>query len=290
MIATLEHTEALVLGVVGLVTGVTAGFFGIGGGEIVVPAAIFAGFSYSHAVGISLAQMLCSSLIGSIINYKKGLLDLKEGVFAAMGGLVGAILGSFLLKFIDDRILMSVFVLVVCYTFIKYAFSSSTAQDKHYLKAHFKMHLKRHSKIPILPAIPINWGHFNKTHAILALAGLITGIFSIPLGMGGGILMVPFLGYFLKYDAHRIVPLGLFFVIFSSLSGVISLYHSGVLNDHAIHAGLVTGLGALLGVGVGIRLILLANERLHKILLLGIYALSIMATLYQLVGAWARTW
>ncbi|WP_121020280.1 sulfite exporter TauE/SafE family protein [Helicobacter vulpis] len=271
----LENTETLVLGAVGFITGITAGFFGIGGGEIVVPAAIFAGFSYSHAVGISLAQMLFSSLIGSLINYKKGLLDLKEGVFAAGGGLVGAILGSFLLKFIDDRLLMGLFVIVVCYTFVKYAFGPKSA---HYQNAHFQMHAQRAPlKIPIM-----RW-HLNKTHAILALAGLITGIFSIPLGMGGGILMVPFLGYFLKYDTQKIVPLGLFFVIFSSLSGVIALYHSGVLDDRALQAGSITGLGALMGVGIGIKLILLANERVHKILLLCIYALSILATLDKLV-------
>ncbi|WP_104759478.1 sulfite exporter TauE/SafE family protein [Helicobacter bizzozeronii] len=283
MSAALDWIQALILALVGFFTGVTAGFFGIGGGEIVVPAAIFAGFTYSHAVGISLSQMLCSSLIGSIINYKKGLLDLKEGFFAAIGGLMGAILGSFLLKWIDDRILMGVFVVVVCYTFIKYAFSRPSAHSNHYTDAHFQLHTQ-----PITPvANSTRWGWgVDQKHALLALAGLITGIFSIPLGMGGGILMVPFLGYFLKYSTQKIVPLGLFFVIFSSLSGVISLYHSGVLDDRALQAGSITGLGALLGVGIGIKLILLANERIHKVLLLCIYALSIMATLYQLIKAW----
>ncbi|CCF79573.1 hypothetical protein HBZS_100210 [Helicobacter bizzozeronii CCUG 35545] len=38
--------------------------------------------------------------------------------------------------------------------------------------------------------------------------------------------------------------------------------------------------------GIGIKLILLANERIHKILLLCIYALSILATLFQLIKAW----
>ncbi|GMB92865.1 Sulfite exporter TauE/SafE family protein [Helicobacter bizzozeronii] len=280
MSTSLDLIQVLTLALVGFVTGVTAGFFGIGGGEIVVPAAIFAGFSYSHAVGISLSQMLCSSLIGSIINYKKGLLDLKEGSFAAIGGLVGAILGSFLLKFIDDRILMGVFVVVVCYTFIKYAFSHADTSD--HSNAHFKMHSKPQN---FTATKSFTWG-ISEKHGILALAGLITGIFSIPLGMGGGILMVPFLGYFLKYSTQKIVPLGLFFVIFSSLSGVISLYHSGVLDDRALQAGSITGLGALLGVGIGIKLILLANERIHKVLLLCIYALSIMATLYQLIKAW----
>ncbi|WP_104744315.1 sulfite exporter TauE/SafE family protein [Helicobacter acinonychis] len=275
----MEESTAFILALVGLFTGITAGFFGIGGGEIVVPSAIFAHFSYSHAVGISLMQMLFSSMVGSIINYKKGLLDLKEGSFAALGGLMGAVLGSFILKIIDDKILMSVFVVVVCYTFIKYAFSSNK-QPKHFEEMHFALHAndKTPEKKRTLPFVSM-----DKTHGILMLAGFITGIFSIPLGMGGGILMVPFLGYFLKYDSKKIVPLGLFFVVFASLSGVISLYNGRVLDDISVQAGVITGIGAFLGVGIGIKLIALANEKVHKILLLLIYALSILATLHKLI-------
>ncbi len=275
----MEESTAFILALVGLFTGITAGFFGIGGGEIVVPSAIFAHFSYSHAVGISLMQMLFSSVVGSIINYKKGLLDLKEGSFAALGGLMGAVLGSFILKIIDDKILMAVFVVVVCYTFIKYAFSNNK-KPEHFEEMHFDLHAnnKTPEKKRSLPFVSM-----DRTHGVLMLAGFVTGIFSIPLGMGGGILMVPFLGYFLKYDSKKIVPLGLFFVVFASLSGVISLYNGGVLDNISVQAGVITGIGAFLGVGIGIKLIALANEKVHKILLLLIYALSILATLHKLI-------
>ncbi len=275
----MEESTAFILALVGLFTGITAGFFGIGGGEIVVPSAIFAHFSYSHAVGISLMQMLFSSVVGSIINYKKGLLDLKEGSFAALGGLIGAVLGSFILKIIDDKILMAVFVVVVCYTFIKYAFSNNK-KPEHFEEMHFDLHAnnKTPEKKRSLPFVSM-----DRTHGVLMLAGFVTGIFSIPLGMGGGILMVPFLGYFLKYDSKKIVPLGLFFVVFASLSGVISLYNGRVLDNISIQAGVITGIGAFLGVGIGIKLIALANEKVHKILLLLIYALSILATLHKLI-------
>ncbi|GAA7557919.1 sulfite exporter TauE/SafE family protein [Helicobacter pylori] len=275
----MEESTAFILALVGLFTGITAGFFGIGGGEIVVPSAIFAHFSYSHAVGISLMQMLFSSVVGSIINYKKGLLDLKEGSFAAFGGLMGAILGSFILKIIDDKILMAVFVVVVCYTFIKYAFSNNK-KPEHFEEMHFDLHAnnKTPEKKRSLPFVSM-----DRTHGVLMLAGFVTGIFSIPLGMGGGILMVPFLGYFLKYDSKKIVPLGLFFVVFASLSGVISLYNGRVLDNISVQAGVITGIGAFLGVGIGIKLIALANEKVHKILLLLIYALSILATLHKLI-------
>ncbi len=275
----MEESTAFILALVGLFTGITAGFFGIGGGEIVVPSAIFAHFSYSHAVGISLMQMLFSSVVGSIINYKKGLLDLREGSFAALGGLMGAILGSFILKIIDDKILMSVFVVVVCYTFIKYAFSNNK-KPEHFEEMHFDLHAnnKTPEKKRTIPFVSM-----DRTHGVLMLAGFVTGIFSIPLGMGGGILMVPFLGYFLKYDSKKIVPLGLFFVVFASLSGVISLYNGKVLDNISVQAGVITGIGAFLGVGIGIKLIALANEKVHKILLLLIYALSILATLHKLI-------
>ncbi|GAA6854993.1 sulfite exporter TauE/SafE family protein [Helicobacter pylori] len=275
----MEESTAFILALVGLFTGITAGFFGIGGGEIVVPSAIFAHFSYSHAVGISLMQMLFSSVVGSIINYKKGLLDLKEGSFAAFGGLMGAVLGSFILKIIDDKILMAVFVVVVCYTFIKYAFSNNK-KPEHFEEMHFDLHAnnKTPEKKRSLPFVSM-----DRTHGVLMLAGFVTGIFSIPLGMGGGILMVPFLGYFLKYDSKKIVPLGLFFVVFASLSGVISLYNGKVLDNISVQAGVITGIGAFLGVGIGIKLIALANEKVHKILLLLIYALSILATLHKLI-------
>ncbi|GAA7472420.1 sulfite exporter TauE/SafE family protein [Helicobacter pylori] len=275
----MEESTAFILALVGLFTGITAGFFGIGGGEIVVPSAIFAHFSYSQAVGISLMQMLFSSVVGSIINYKKGLLDLKEGSFAALGGLMGAILGSFILKIIDDKILMAVFVVVVCYTFIKYAFSNNK-KPENFEEMHFDLHAnnKTLEKKRSLPFVSM-----DRTHGVLMLAGFVTGIFSIPLGMGGGILMVPFLGYFLKYDSKKIVPLGLFFVVFASLSGVISLYNGKVLDDISVQAGVITGIGAFLGVGIGIKLIALANEKVHKILLLLIYALSILATLHKLI-------
>ncbi|GAA6994332.1 sulfite exporter TauE/SafE family protein [Helicobacter pylori] len=275
----MEESTAFILALVGLFTGITAGFFGIGGGEIVVPSTIFAHFSYSHAVGISLMQMLFSSVVGSIINYKKGLLDLREGSFAALGGLMGAVLGSFILKIIDDKILMAVFVVVVCYTFIKYAFSNNK-KPEHFEEMHFDLHAnnKTPEKKRSLPFVSM-----DRTHGVLMLAGFVTGIFSIPLGMGGGILMVPFLGYFLKYDSKKIVPLGLFFVVFASLSGVISLYNGRVLDNISVQAGVITGIGAFLGVGIGIKLIALANEKVHKILLLLIYALSILATLHKLI-------
>ncbi|MDU9799451.1 sulfite exporter TauE/SafE family protein, partial [Helicobacter pylori] len=60
-------------------------------------------------------------------------------------------------------------------------------------------------------------------------------------------------------------------------------YNGKVLDNISVQAGVITGIGAFLGVGIGIKLIALANEKVHKILLLLIYALSILATLHKLI-------
>ncbi|WP_285692642.1 sulfite exporter TauE/SafE family protein, partial [Helicobacter ailurogastricus] len=70
-------------------TGVLAGFFGIGGGMVIVPAMLLCGHGYDSAVGISILQMACSSVVGSVANFKKGLLDLHVGFWVGLGVLLG---------------------------------------------------------------------------------------------------------------------------------------------------------------------------------------------------------
>lgn len=56
---------------IGIVSGITSGLFGIGGGMIIVPFMLSLGMSSHHAVGISVIQMILASVFGSYINYKK---------------------------------------------------------------------------------------------------------------------------------------------------------------------------------------------------------------------------
>ncbi len=58
----------LVLILIGLATGVFSGFFGIGGGVIIVPALVYLlGFSQHRAIGTSLAILLPPVGLGAVI-------------------------------------------------------------------------------------------------------------------------------------------------------------------------------------------------------------------------------
>ena len=75
----------IALGFFGLLVGFSSGFFGIGGGTLLVPALIYFGYDIKMAIGISVMQMIFSSMFGSYHNYKAGVLQLHSGIYLGFG-------------------------------------------------------------------------------------------------------------------------------------------------------------------------------------------------------------
>ena len=224
----------------GVLTGVLSGFFGIGGGTILVPILLFLGFTIKEAIGISVLQMLMASLFGSYINNKNRLIDLNLIIPIGIGGFIGAIGSSFFVSLVSNETLEVIFLLFLIYAFFKVVRGSKGDS-----------------------------GEFKQPHrAILLLIGTLIGFFSISIGVGGSLLLVPILVGFFHYDIKKAVATGLFFVIFSSLSGVINYSIAGTVD---YFNGLVIGTASLLGVYIGIKLGHLSSEKLQKRLLLLFY-------------------
>jgi uncharacterized membrane protein YfcA len=81
---------------IGLVAGVFAGMFGIGGGLIIVPALVFLmGFKELQAIGTSLAALIPPvGLLGAMEYHRNGYIDVKVALVIAAGLAVGAIFGA----------------------------------------------------------------------------------------------------------------------------------------------------------------------------------------------------
>lgn len=81
---------------VGLIAGVLAGMFGIGGGAIIVPALVgILKFDQKLAVGTSLGALLLPVSIGAVvIYYQDGNLDPAAAALVAVGLLIGALGGA----------------------------------------------------------------------------------------------------------------------------------------------------------------------------------------------------
>ena len=82
---------------IGVVGGVMAGFFGVGGGIVIVPALIYlAGFSQHQATGTSLAVLLPPIGLGAAMEYyRHGNVNVQAAVILAITMFIGSWIGAF---------------------------------------------------------------------------------------------------------------------------------------------------------------------------------------------------
>ena len=118
-------TQLIILIVVGILSGMLAGIFGVGGAIIVIPALVFIlGLSQHDAQGTSLAFMLPPVGILATWNYwKAGHVNWKMALILSLTFVLGAYLGSVFSINISDKILRRLFGVLMLVIAIKMIFS-----------------------------------------------------------------------------------------------------------------------------------------------------------------------
>ncbi len=240
------------LSLIGIVIGALSGFFGIGGGTVLVPVLLLLGFEMKAAVGISIMQMVFSSIYGSYLNVKKGSLKLGEGLYVGLGGALGGYLSGYLVSYIPDIVLQSVFVGFVLFAIYR------MATGKHH---------DEHNSEHDLPAY------------LLFGIGVGIGLIAISIGVGGAIILIPLLSGMLHYPVKKAVSAGLFFVVFSSIAGFIGRWMHGEID---LHNGLIVGIASLIGVYVGIHLKERVSSHHHKRFIVAMYSFILAIMLYKM--------
>ncbi len=164
-------TVLLVFAIVGILAGLIAGLFGLGGGVVMVPAMIytFAALAFPEAVsthlavGTSLACIVVTSTIASWTHWQKGAIDKALLLPLVPGVIVGAWLGGVLAAGLEGSQLQfafGVFLVFVAITMLKRG--------------------GEHER-PLPPA----W--------LLSSVAVVIGTVSSLFGVGGGSMTVPFL-------------------------------------------------------------------------------------------------
>jgi hypothetical protein len=103
-------TILILLGI-GLVAGVAAGMFGIGGGLIIVPALIFLLKAKElEAIGTSLAALIPPvGLLGAAEYYRNGYINLKHALLLAIGIFLGAYFGARIMISLPPHVIRRVY-------------------------------------------------------------------------------------------------------------------------------------------------------------------------------------
>ena len=235
----------ILLVAVGVLVGTLSGFFGIGGGMILVPILMLLGIDIKTAIGISIVQMVFSSFYGSYLNHKKGSLVMGEGIWVGVGGFAGGAIGAYVSDMIPEQILQFLFLGLLIFALYR-LFSAKISESGEVKTLDTK---------------------------ILFLVGFVIGIFAISLGVGGSILLTPILAGFLHYPIKKAVSAGLFFVAFSSVSGLFMKLTTGTID---LEKGLYVAVASLLGVYIGIWLKDHVSSSQHKFYLLIMYMVALL--------------
>ncbi len=228
----------------GCTVGVLSGFFGIGGGTILVPLLLILGFETKIAIGISVVQMVFSSVYGSYLNNKKGTLDIAMVVVIGIGGFIGSLLSGLIAENFNDKTLEIIFLSFATFALLRLFLKTNEHRDQK-----------------------------EVNNVILFVLGFLLGAVSMTIGVGGSIILVPILVGFLHVPLKKAISAGLFFVVFSSVAGLIS---HATLGHVDFKSGIIIGLASLVGVYMGIMLKDKVNEILQRRLLTIFYMIVVI--------------
>ena len=236
-----------VLAVAAAVAGFMAGLLGVGGGIIMVPALYYA-FSVLDfdiitrmhlSVGTSLAIIIPTSIISTKTHMEYDAVDFKMVKSFGLYILVGVIGGTFLavnMKTPGLVLFFSIFAFIVGLFFI-------------FLREQLVENPKVISNI------------------VKKISGVIIGFISVPLGIGGGSLMVPFMRTF-GYDIRKSIGTAAAVGFLIAVSGTITMITGGKIVDNVnspFSFGYINLLGFMVFVPVTMITARLGAKAVYKI-------------------------
>lgn len=251
----------------GVIVGFTLGLTGGGGSIFAVPLLVYGLAIPAHeAVGVSLAAVGTTALVGAIGRLRRREVELKAAILFGMAGIVGAPLGSTLGAKLPAHILMEGFALLMLMIAVRlWRQAVRRPIDATLVRAGDAACAPAAASAPACRVSP--GGILTLTSrcaVVLLLTGLLTGLLSGLFGVGGGFLIVPALVLIVNLPMHRAVPTSLLVIAIISTSGTLAYLLSG--RPLAMSVTLPFVLGGLGGMVVGGRLSRrLAGPHLQKL-------------------------
>jgi uncharacterized membrane protein YfcA len=255
----------LVLVPVGVAVGLVGALIGVGGGFFVVPFLLQmwkrGTFVPATATAASLGIVLVSALSGSWANFRRRRIDVRMGLLLAAGTLPGAWVGRRLHQHLSDRAFAYSFAGLLLAVAL-YLVLVRLKPGKGLLRGTPRELTDSDGQV-----------HRYELNAAAGLAvGTLVGVVSSLFGVGGGLILVPFM--VVAYGAPTVVATAAsqFAFIFTSLVGLAV----AVLDGHLIPEGWkvvgLMGLGVAAGAQIGVAIAKKVREKVVRSMLAAVIA------------------
>lgn len=230
---------------IGAVGGFLSGLLGIGGGVVFIPLLVYLGHTpIKIATSVSMVVIIFASASGLLGHHRAKNIHFSTGMWMGIASIFSALVGSFVSGAVPDMVLHHLYTGLVAAALIMLLFSAKRGGP---LSAEFGLR-----KLPTL--------------LVGILQGLLTGL----LGIGGGFIVVPSLVYLLDMPTLLAIGTSLFVILFSATVGLL-----GKIATAQFNPGITTWvvLGAVPAARLGAWVAQKTDQRLLRLFLIALLGL-----------------
>ena len=270
--------NALVIILLGGGVGFLSGMFGVGGGFLTTPLLIFYGIPPTVAAASAATQVTGASVSGVMAHLERDGVDLRMGAVLVAGGLLGSFVGAGLFELLTawGQIDTTINILYVVLLGTVGTFMAREALGAlRSLRAGAPAPARKRRHHPMVANLPLRWRFYRSGLYISPLAplilGMVVGILTMLLGVGGGFIMVPAMIFLLGMGTQVVVGTSLFQILFVTIATtMVHAMTTGAVD--IVLAGLLL-LGSVTGAQFGARFAQKVKPEYLRLALAGIVLL-----------------
>jgi hypothetical protein len=256
-VAEISVNWAMILGM-GAAVGFLSGMFGVGGGFLMTPLLVFYGIPPGIAVATQASHITAASLSGTLAQWHRRSVDAKMGMFLLIGGIVGSALGVYVFRLLQE---LGQIELVVNGSYVILLGSVGGLMLNESVRT--LLAARRGESRPLVRAHQHMWIHglplkarFRRSKLYISVIpplvlGLIVGILTAVMGVGGGFILIPAMIYLLRMPTNVVVGTSQFQILF--VTATTTILHASTDRTVDIVLAFLLVLGGVIGVQFGVR-------------------------------------
>lgn len=268
----------------GTAVGFLSGMFGIGGGFLITPLLMLMGIPAAVAVATGANQVVASSVSGTMSQWRRGNVDFKMGTVLLGGGVIGAFIGVQIVRLLRETGYIDLTIALLYSIFLSsigIIMLTESLSAMHKARGGKPVSVRRTGQHSWVHGLPLKL-RFKRSKLYISaippfVIGLLVGLLSGMLGMGGGFIMVPAMIYILRMPTKVVIGTSLFQVIF--VAGLTTIFHAAANQAVDLLLALVLMVGGVIGAQFGAS----AGQKLRGEHLRALLALLVLGVCVRLM-------